>query len=93
MAEHQEPDDPGMHTTDTVDFDFVVSGEVYLELDDGAEVLLKPGDCVVQNGTRHRWNNRSRPAVCDRRLYRRRRAGVTRRGAHVAPTGLTTRQM
>ena len=55
----QEPDDPGMHTTDTVDFDYVVSGEVYLELDDGAEVLLKPGDCVVQNGTRHRWNNRS----------------------------------
>ena len=29
---------PGMHTTDTVDFDVVVSGEVYLELDDGAEV-------------------------------------------------------
>jgi mannose-6-phosphate isomerase-like protein (cupin superfamily) len=58
MAEHLEPDDPGMHTTDTVDFDYVVSGEVYLELDDGAEVLLKPGDCVVQNGTRHRWNNR-----------------------------------
>ena len=68
MAEHLEPDDPGMHTTDTVDFDFVVSGEVYLELDDGAEVLLKPGDCVVQNGTRHRWNNRSNEpcviAVC-----------------------------
>jgi mannose-6-phosphate isomerase-like protein (cupin superfamily) len=59
LADVQEPDDPGMHTTDTVDFDYVVSGEVYLELDDGAEVLLKPGDCVVQNGTRHRWNNRS----------------------------------
>lgn len=59
MAEEMEPDDPGMHTTDTVDFDFVISGEVFLELDDGAEVHLRAGDCVVQNGTRHRWNNRS----------------------------------
>jgi mannose-6-phosphate isomerase-like protein (cupin superfamily) len=59
LADALEPDNPGMHTTDTVDYDFVVSGEVYLELDDGAEVLLRAGDCVVQNGTRHRWTNRS----------------------------------
>jgi quercetin dioxygenase-like cupin family protein len=59
-----EPAHPGMHTTDTVDFDVVISGEVWLELDDGAEVRLGPGDCVVQNGTRHRWHNRaSRPCV------------------------------
>jgi uncharacterized cupin superfamily protein len=51
MAEVLEPENPGMHTTDTVDFDVVMSGEVYLELDDGSEVLLKAGDCVVQNGT------------------------------------------
>jgi mannose-6-phosphate isomerase-like protein (cupin superfamily) len=59
LAEVVEPMNPGMHTTDTVDFDVVLSGEVYLELDDGAEVLLKAGDCVVQNGTRHSWHNRS----------------------------------
>jgi len=59
MAEVLEPLSPGMHTTDTVDFDVVVSGECWLELDDGAEVLLKAGDCVVQNGTRHAWRNRS----------------------------------
>ena len=59
MIEVLEPDHPGMHTTDTVDFDVVVSGEVYLELDDGAEVHLKAGDCVIQNGTRHAWHNRS----------------------------------
>jgi mannose-6-phosphate isomerase-like protein (cupin superfamily) len=59
LGEAMEPDNPGMHTTDTVDFDLVVSGEVSLELDDGAEVHLRPGDCVVQNGTRHRWRNRS----------------------------------
>jgi mannose-6-phosphate isomerase-like protein (cupin superfamily) len=54
-----EPDHPGMHTTDSVDFDVVVFGEVVLELDDGAEVVLKAGDCVIQNGTRHAWHNRS----------------------------------
>jgi mannose-6-phosphate isomerase-like protein (cupin superfamily) len=59
-----EQDNPGMHTTDTIDIDLVISGEVRLELDDGAEVQLKAGDCVVQNGTRHRWQNRSdRPCV------------------------------
>jgi mannose-6-phosphate isomerase-like protein (cupin superfamily) len=59
MMDVLEPDHPGMHTTDTVDFDVIVYGEVYLELDDGAEVLLKAGDCVIQNGTRHAWHNRS----------------------------------
>jgi len=59
MMDVLEPDHPGMHMTDTVDFDVVISGEVYLELDDGAEVLLKAGDCVIQNGTRHAWRNRS----------------------------------
>jgi mannose-6-phosphate isomerase-like protein (cupin superfamily) len=59
MAEVMEPDHPGMHTTDTVDFDLVLSGEVWLELDDGAEVHLRAGDCVIQNGTRHAWRNRS----------------------------------
>jgi mannose-6-phosphate isomerase-like protein (cupin superfamily) len=59
LAETLEPQHPGMHTTDTIDFDVVVSGEIYLELDDGKEVLLKAGDCVVQNGTRHAWRNRS----------------------------------
>lgn len=55
-----EADHPGMHTTDTVDFDIVIFGEVVLELDDGAEVVRKAGDCVIQNGTRHAWHNRSR---------------------------------
>ncbi|HXQ76434.1 MAG TPA: cupin domain-containing protein [Acidimicrobiales bacterium] len=64
LATVMEPDHPGMHTTDTVDLDLVVSGEVWLELDDGAEVHLRAGDCVVQNGTRHAWHNRtSEPAV------------------------------
>ena len=52
-----EMDEPGMHTSDTTDFDIVLSGELILELDDGVEVVLRPGDTVVQNGTRHRWRN------------------------------------
>jgi len=56
---HMEPDHPGMHTTDTVDFDVVLSGDIFVELDDGAEVHLQTGDCLVQNGTRHSWHNRS----------------------------------
>lgn len=58
-----ERDPPGMHTTETIDFDYVIEGEVTLELDDGKEVLLRAGDTIVQNGTRHRWRNESpRPA-------------------------------
>jgi len=59
MIDVLEPNHPGMHTTDTIDFDVVVSGEVFLELDDGAEVHLTAGDCIIQNGTRHAWHNRS----------------------------------
>ncbi|MFT4181466.1 MAG: cupin domain-containing protein [Rhizobium sp.] len=64
LIEAFEPDAPGMHTTNTVDYDIVVDGEIWLELDDGAETLLKQGDVVVQCGTRHAWRNRSdKPAT------------------------------
>lgn len=57
LSGHMEPENPGMHTTSTVDYEFVVSGRVVLELDDGATCELNPGDTVVQNGTRHAWRN------------------------------------
>jgi mannose-6-phosphate isomerase-like protein (cupin superfamily) len=64
LAAHMEVDDPGMHTTDTIDLELIVKGEVILELDDGNEKLLRAGDTVVQNGTRHRWRNPgAEPAV------------------------------
>ena len=59
FARLMEADNPGMHTTDTVDYGFVLSGEVWLEVDDGEQVHLKTGDVVVQNGTRHAWRNKS----------------------------------
>jgi len=51
----EDGDKPGMHRTDTTDFGVLLSGNVVVEVDDGAELLLSPGDVVVQNGTRHRW--------------------------------------
>ena len=59
LLSHLEPDTGGMHTTDTVDVDYILTGEVSMELDDGVEVHLTPGDTVVQNGTRHAWRNKS----------------------------------
>jgi mannose-6-phosphate isomerase-like protein (cupin superfamily) len=57
LMAHMEPEQPGMHTTTTIDVEYVVSGRVVLELDDGATIELGPGDTVVQNGTRHAWRN------------------------------------
>ena len=58
LAAWSDPDDVGMHRTATQDFDVILEGTVGLELDDGVEVTLGPGDVVVLNGTRHRWHNR-----------------------------------
>ena len=64
VLETQDFENPGMHTSDTVDMEIVLSGEFVLELDDGAEATLRPGDVNIQNGTRHRWHNRgTEPAV------------------------------
>lgn len=57
IAERFDPDHPGMHRTDSLDYGVVVSGEVVLELDDGQRETLRVGDVVVQNGTRHAWRN------------------------------------
>ncbi len=50
----EDPDRPGMHTTDTLDFEVIVDGSIVLGLDDG-EHELHAGDVVVQRGTAHRW--------------------------------------
>jgi mannose-6-phosphate isomerase-like protein (cupin superfamily) len=56
FAELFEQDHPGMHTTPTVDYGVVLDGEIVLDLD-GESTVLRPGDIVVQNGTRHAWRN------------------------------------
>lgn len=57
LGDHLEPDNPGMHATATIDYEYVVSGRCVLELDNGATRELGPGDTVIQNGTRHAWRN------------------------------------
>ena len=48
---------PFMHRTDSLDYSIVLSGEIYMMMDD-EEYLLKAGDTVVQQGTNHAWSNR-----------------------------------
>ena len=53
--------DPGVsprrHTTATIDYALVLSGEIDMQLDKG-EVHLKAGDVLIQRGTIHNWVNR-----------------------------------
>ena len=54
---HGEPH-PFMHQTQTLDYIIILSGELYLILEEG-ETLLRAGDMVIQRGTNHAWSNRS----------------------------------
>jgi quercetin dioxygenase-like cupin family protein len=59
FAANEEVLGGGFHRSETVDMCFVASGEIWIELDDGVEVLLQEGDTLVQHGTVHAWHNRS----------------------------------
>jgi len=54
-----DPAEPGMHRTRSVDYGVVLDGEVWLELDDGAQTRLTRGDTVVQLAGRHAWRNKT----------------------------------
>ena len=58
-ADINQFEDKGLHSSDTMEYLVIVSGEVWLQLEDGTEIHLHQGDCVVQHGTRHTWSNRS----------------------------------
>lgn len=48
---------PGMHKSDTTDFDFVIKGRIDCILTDGTVIHLKAGDTLVLNGADHAWRN------------------------------------
>lgn len=48
---------PFMHRTNSLDYSVVLTGEIYMMMDE-EEYLLKAGDVVVQQGTNHAWSNR-----------------------------------
>lgn len=43
------------HVTDSVDYAICLSGEMWMQTEDGAEVHLKAGDVVIQRATMHNW--------------------------------------
>lgn len=47
-----------MHVTRSVDYAFVLEGEIWAVMDQG-EVRMTVGDVLVQRGTSHAWSNRS----------------------------------
>lgn len=51
---------PLMHTTPTLDYVVLLSGEISLLLDSGDAIALRPLDAVVQRGTNHTWINTGR---------------------------------
>ena len=58
-----ESNDPTMHRNETVDYNIILSGEIFAVTEEG-EMLLRPGDVIIQRGTAHTWRNRSdRPCV------------------------------
>jgi hypothetical protein len=58
-----EADNPGFHTSDSIDYGVCLDGEMWLVLDEGQEARITPGTVVVQRGTRHAWQNRSDKAA------------------------------
>lgn len=53
-----------MHRTNSIDYGIVLSGEVTLELDDGATRTIGANGIIVQRGTNHRWRNASKDTPC-----------------------------
>lgn len=51
---------PFMHRTDSLDYAIVLTGEIWMMMDEEADdLLLKAGDVLIQRGNNHAWSNRS----------------------------------
>lgn len=48
---------PGMHRSDTIDYEVILSGKVDIVLEGGARRTLGPGSCLVMGGVMHAWEN------------------------------------
>ena len=50
---------PFMHRTDSLDYAIVLTGEIWMMMDDEEDdLLLKAGDVLIQRGNNHAWSNR-----------------------------------
>ena len=57
LVDHFDPDNPGMHSTPTIDYGIVLEGTLWLELDGGVMKKLEPHCVVIQQGNSHAWRN------------------------------------
>lgn len=48
-----------LHRSDTIDYIVVVRGEIVLRVGETDERVMRAGDCLVQLGATHTWENRS----------------------------------
>jgi len=49
--------DPGLHQSNTVDIEVIISGKVDIGLEGGESRTLTPGMCLVMGGVMHVWKN------------------------------------
>ncbi|KPI00313.1 Cupin 2 conserved barrel domain protein [Actinobacteria bacterium OK006] len=57
MSATEDDGDTGMHASDTIDYEVVISGKVDLVLPGGKKRTLVPGDLLVMAGVPHAWKN------------------------------------
>jgi quercetin dioxygenase-like cupin family protein len=55
--------EPYQHRTASLDYCFVISGEIYAIVEN-EERFMRAGDSLVQRGTLHSWDNRSSEPCC-----------------------------
>lgn len=48
-----------LHRSVSLDYVYVIKGEIVLALDDGSRTTLRENEVVVQQGTMHSWDNES----------------------------------
>lgn len=82
---------PFMHRTDSIDYAIVLTGEIWMMMDEPEDdVLLKAGDVLIQRGNNHAWSNRGTETCIIMFVLN---DGVTTRDAEGdARTGIPARQ-
>lgn len=52
-----------MHRSNTLDYVFIIDGELELTLNSGEKRVLKRGDVVIQRACQHSWKNLSKTEI------------------------------
>jgi len=52
-----------MHRSNTLDYVFIIDGELELTLDSGEKRVMKRGDVCVQRASQHSWKNLSKTEI------------------------------